>query len=200
MFVRMNNITGAENIDAGVAYVRDTVIGEVKGQKGFRGLTVSANRTSRELGILSIWDTLADLEASESGVSKLRQQAMKAVGGEISVIIMEQLFAEVVAPQDLEGRALRVVTIKMDPAKVDEHLAFFTSEVVPDMRKRPGFLAVRNMVNRATGQGSVGSVWTDEAARQAGEASAKERQKLAEARGVTIGEASYRTILLSHLV
>jgi heme-degrading monooxygenase HmoA len=200
MFVRVNTVTAAEDIDAGVAHLQDKVIPELRGQKGFRGLTASGNRSTADFGILGLWDTLEDLEASDSVVSKLRQDAMKALGGQISVAIMEQMVAEVVAPQDLVGHPLRIVQVKMDPARVDEHVAFFRSDVVPDLKATSGFLAVRNMIDRSTGEGAVGTIWVDEKSMQASEATAEERRQLALARGVQISDPSYRTILLSHLV
>jgi heme-degrading monooxygenase HmoA len=200
MFVRVNNITGAENIDAGVAFLRDKVFPELVGQKGFRGLTASANRQTGEFGILGLWDTLADLDASDSAVSKLRKEAMAALGGEISVVVMEQVYADVAKPQDLVGRSLRVVRISMDPALIDDHLAFFKSDVAPVLKATPGFLALRNMVNRSTGEGSVGSVWEDEASMRASETTAEERRQRAAERGVQISDPSFRTILLSRMV
>lgn len=200
MFVRMNTITGAKNIDAGVDYIRDNVISEVQGQKGFRGMTVSGNRSTGEFGILSQWDTLADLEASESTVSKARQEAVKLIGGEITVTILEQMVAEIVAPQDLVGHPLRIVQVKMDPAKVDEHVAFFQSDLVPELKATQGFVAVRNMVNRSTGEGTVGTIWADEQSMQAAEPKAEERRKRVSARGIEISDPRYRTVLFNHLV
>jgi heme-degrading monooxygenase HmoA len=200
MFVRVNTVTAAEDIDAGVAHLRDKVIPELEGQKGFRGLTASGNRSTADFAILGLWDTLEDLEASDSVVSKLRQEAMKALGGQISVEIMEQVVVEIVAPEDLVGRPLRVVRVKMDPARVDEHVAFFRSDVLPDLKATSGFLAVRNMIDRSTGAGAVGTIWADEQSMQAGEATAEERRQRALARGVQVSDPSYRTVLLSHLV
>jgi heme-degrading monooxygenase HmoA len=200
MFVRVNSVTGAQNIDAGVAFLRDKVIAELQGQRGFRGLTASGNHSTGDFGILGLWDTLEDLEASDSAVSKLRTEAMAALGGQISVETMEQMVGEVARPQDMVGCPLRIVRVKMDPAKVDEHVAFFRSDVLPEMKAAPGFLAVRNMVNRSTGEGVVGTIWADEDSRQANEALAEERRQRALDRGVEIGEPSFRTVLLSHLV
>jgi len=197
MFVRINTVTGAENIDAGVAYLKDKVVPEIRGQRGFRGLTVSGNQSTGDLGILTLWDTREDLEASESSVSKLRQEAMKAIGGQISISIMEQVFADVVAPQDLTGHPLRIQQVKMDPARVDEHVAFFKSTVAPEIKATPGFLAVRNMLDRSTGEGTVGTIWADEASMRAAEAGDSERRERARARGVELGDPRYRTILLS---
>src|SRR5882672_4103269 len=125
MFARVNNVTGARDIDAGVAFLRDKVVPELQGQKGFRGLSMSANRSTAEVGILGLWATLEDLEASDSTVAKLRKESMGVLGGEIAVATMEQLLAEVNQAQDMVGCPLRIVRVKMDPAKVDEHVAFF---------------------------------------------------------------------------
>jgi heme-degrading monooxygenase HmoA len=200
MFVRVNSVTGAQNIDAGVAFLRDKVIPELQGQRGFQGLTASGNRSTGDVGILGLWDTLEDLEASNSAVSKLRKEAMAALGGQISVETMEQVVAEVARPQDMVGCPLRIVRVKMDPAKADEHISFFRSDVLPEMKAEAGFLGVRNLINRSTGEGVVGTIWADEDSMQAQEGRAEERRQRALARGVEIGEPSYRTVLLSHLV
>lgn len=200
MFVRVNSVTGAQNIDAGVAFLRDKVVPELKALKGFRGLTASGNRSTGDFGILGLWETLEDLAASDSAVSKLRQEALAAIGGQISVATMEQMVGEVARPQDLVGCPLRVVRVEMDPAKVDEHVAFFRSDVLPELKAAPGFLAVRNMVDRTTGEGVVGTIWADEDRMRSNEAGADERRQQAAARGVKIGDPNYRTVLFSHLV
>jgi len=131
MFVRVNAVTGAQEMDAGVAVLRDEVVPELLGQKGFRGVTASGNRSTGEFGILGLWETLEDLEASTSTVSKLRADVMKVVGGEIGVQTMEQTYVHVGQPQDTVGCPLVVVRATMDPDRVKEHLAVFRSEVAP---------------------------------------------------------------------
>jgi heme-degrading monooxygenase HmoA len=199
MFVRVNTVTGAKNMDAGVEFLRDKVVQELKGQKGFRGLTASGNRSTGDFGILGLWDSLEDLNASDSAVSKIRQEAIAIIGGEISVATMEQMVGEVARPQNLVGCPLRLVRVKMDPAKVDEHIAFFRSDVLPELKGAPGFLAVRNMVDRSTGEGVVGTIWADEDSMRSSEATAEERRQRAATRGVQLSEPTYRTILFSHL-
>jgi heme-degrading monooxygenase HmoA len=200
MFVRVNSVTGAQNIDAGVAFLRDKVIPEIQGHRGFRGLMSSGNRSTGDFGILGLWDTLEDLEATDSAVSKLRVEAMAALGGQVSVEIMEQVVNEVARPQDMLGCPVRIVRTKMDPAKVDDHIAFFRSDVLAEMKAAPGFLAVRNMINRANGQGIVGTTWEDEDSMRAQEPQAEKRRQRVLALGVGISEPSYRTVLLAHMV
>lgn len=56
------------------------------------------------------------------------------------------------------------------------------------------------MVNRATGEGVVGTIWADEDQMRSNEAGADQRRQRAADRGVQIGDPTYRTVLLSHLV
>jgi heme-degrading monooxygenase HmoA len=84
----------------------------------------------------------------------------------------------------------------MDPAKIDENLDYFRREVVPQIKSGPGFCAVRNMINRQTGAGMVGTVWADEAALDAAAAAAEARRQQAAQRGVTFGQQSRREIVL----
>jgi heme-degrading monooxygenase HmoA len=196
----MNTVTGAKDIDAGVTLLQEKVLPEVQGQKGFRGLTASGNKSTGEFGILGLWDTLEDLKASESVVAKLRDEVVSTIGGDIDVAVMEQVVVEVAQPRDMTGCSLRLVRIKIDPAKVDEQVGFFKSDVLPALKAQPGFVAVRNMIDRSTGEGAVGSVWADEDSMRAAEAGAEERRQQASARGVTISEPTFRTVLFSHVV
>ena len=64
MFVRKTTFTGLEDVDAAVAFLRDTAIAERRHQRGARGLMASGNRLDGELEVMGYWDTDADLEAS----------------------------------------------------------------------------------------------------------------------------------------
>ena len=200
MFVRVNAVTGAQEMDAGVGVLRDEVVPELLGQKGFRGVTASGNRSTGEFGIIGLWETLEDLEASTSTVSKLRTDVMKVVGGEIAVQTMEQTYVHVGQPQDTVGCPLVIVRATMDPDRVDEHLAVFRSEVAPVIEAMPGLVALRQLVNRTTGEGTVGTVWTDEESMRASRAAAEERRQEAAARGVQLSDPSLRTVLFTHLI
>jgi hypothetical protein len=76
----------------------------------------------------------------------------------------------------------------MDPPKVDENLAFFKETVLPDIKSTPGFLAVRQLINRQTGEGRVGTVWADEPSLKAALQKAEQRRSLGTSRGIEFGE------------
>jgi hypothetical protein len=60
MHTRVLTFTGPKNIDDGVAFVRDNAVPVLQEQKGYRGITASADRGGGVLGILSLWETEAD--------------------------------------------------------------------------------------------------------------------------------------------
>jgi heme-degrading monooxygenase HmoA len=198
MFTRVVQLRGATDIDAGVAFVRDTVAPLLHQQKGFKGVTASADRAGGVFGVLTLWDTAADRDASESAMLKVREEATKLIGGTMSVEVFEEVVFESAGGAPGPGAALLIRRVSMDPARVDDNLEFFKREILPQIKAEPGFVAVRQMVNRETGDALVGTVWTDAAAMNAAADSAQRRQGQAADR-VTFGEQSKREILFVDL-
>jgi len=194
MFTRIVNFTGSRNVDSGIRYVRETAGPLLRQQKGFRGATASADRSEGVLSILTLWDTEADREASEGTLAKAREEALRLIGGRISVEHYEQAVAEMVTPP-APGAALLVQRVSMDPANVDDNLAYFKNEVVPQIKAQPGFLAVRHMIDRESGEGVVGTAWSDSGARDAAAKEGAKRRQQAVERGVAFGEQSSREIV-----
>jgi hypothetical protein len=89
------------------------------------------------------------------------------------------------------GTKLHIRHVKLDPARVHENVEFFRQTVLPQMQARPGFLAVRHLIDRSTGQGRVGSVWADEASLSASLAESEQRREMARDRGVDSATAAY---------
>lgn len=198
MYTRVLTFTGAKNIDDGVAFARENAVPVLKEQKGYRGLSASADRDGGVLGLLSLWETEADRDASLDALAQLRQQALDIVGGELTVESFEQLVEEIASPPTV-GSALMVTRISMDPSRIDENLRFFRSEILPRITATPGFLALRNMIDRKTGRGLVGSVWADQDAMKKAAADAESRRDEGRARGVNFDEDSYREIVFADM-
>ncbi|MBA2325109.1 MAG: hypothetical protein H0V95_00495 [Actinobacteria bacterium] len=198
MHTRVLTFTGAKNIDGGVDFLRQKVVPVLNEQKGYRGVTASADRSGAVLGILSLWETESDRDASDSALTNARQEGLDLIGGELTVETFEQLLAEVASPPG-PGSALIVTRISMDPAKIDENFAFFKSDILPRIKANAGFQAVRNMINRKTGHGLVGTVWADQDTMKAAATEAQSRRQEGIARGVSFGDVSYREVLFSDL-
>ena len=198
MHTRVLTFTDAKNIDGGVDFLRQKVVPLLNEQKGYRGVNASAARSGGLLGILTLWETEADREASESALAKSRQEGLDIIGGKLTVETFEELLAEVIEPPT-PGSALMVTRVSMDPAKIDENFAYFKSEVLPRIKANAGFQALRNMMNRKTGDGLVGAVWATKDAMKAAAADAESRRPDGIARGVSFDDVSYREILFADL-
>jgi len=199
MYARTITFNGAKNIDDGVTLVREKAVPVASGLQGYRGITVSADRRGGVLGILSLWETEADRTASQKALDEVRQEAVGVVGGEMTIENFEQVVAELAEAPPGPGAVLLLQRVSMDPAKVEDNLAFFRSEIVPLIKAGPGFRGVRNLINRETGQGMVGTTWDDADARRSARAQAQERRPRAMERGVNFGETSEREILFADL-
>ena len=199
MFTRLVTFTGATDIDAGIDYVRDTVVPVLHSQRGFRGVTASADRAGRVFSVLTLWETEADRDASESALLKVREEGQDIIGGSLSVEYFEQVLMDVVAGLPKVGSALLVTRVTMDPATIDENADYFQREVLPLIKAGPGLIAVRQLVNRQTGDAMVGAVYTDRASMESAAKGAEERQRTADV-PVTIKDRSLREILFVDLV
>jgi len=195
MQVRAITITGVTNVDAGVDLIRDQVLPICHGLQGYLGTTVSADRANGLVGILTMWASVEDRDASNDALAQSRVDVANVLGGTFTVENYEQVVLEVVGIPTV-GSALSVARLSMSPDKVDENVAYFKSTPLPEMVATPGVQAVRNLINRETGQGIVGVVFSDQDALMAAAGAAVARREAATSMGITFESISIREILL----
>lgn len=198
MYTRVLTFTGVSDVDAAVSVVRDSALPVVRSQRGYQGVSASADRPGGVFGVLSRWETAADRDASESALAKTREETVERIGGELTVEMFEERVVEVTQPPT-PGSALMVSRFRVEPAKIDETIGFFEREIAPQIAAAPGFRALRNMINPQTGDGIVGTVWDDQQTMQAAAEAAQTRRAEATTRGVTFGDISYREIVFTDL-
>jgi heme-degrading monooxygenase HmoA len=197
MHVRITTVTGASDIDGGLASLRDDSLPQMQQEKGFQGLSAAGDRAAGVVTVLSVWDSEADLEASESAADKARENATRIMGGVFTVERYEQTVWTVGDTPPAAGAVLHIRHLKVDPARIDENLDFFKQAVLPDMKARPGFLALRQLIDRRTGEGRVGSVWSDEDSLRASLAQSEQRRSMAKDRGIEFGEDRVLEVLFT---
>ena len=71
-----------DRIDDVVRFVREQALPALKAQQGFRAALTAVNRTSGRAISTSVWDSAANLEASESAIAPLRSQATTMGGAQ----------------------------------------------------------------------------------------------------------------------
>jgi quinol monooxygenase YgiN len=197
MHARITTVTGASDLDGGLTFLADQVVPQMQQQKGFCGLSAAGDRTAGVLTVLSLWDNQADLDASESAASKARDDTARLLGGEVSVERYEQTVFEAADTRPGPGAKLHIRHIEFDPRRIDDNLEFFRQNVIPEMKARPGFLAIRHLIDRNTGQGRVGSLWADAASLAASLAQSEQRRARAKDRGIEFGEDRVLEVLFT---
>ncbi len=81
MHVRMTILEGSpDRIDSAASAVESDVLPVLREQRGFRGFTAMADRSSGRLIGLSYWDSSEDMERSEEAVRPTRQRSARASG------------------------------------------------------------------------------------------------------------------------
>jgi heme-degrading monooxygenase HmoA len=100
-FVRLVTVNGdPEKVDAGIVSIRNHVLPVLKAQKGYRATIASVDRQTGRLAASTVWETKADLDASESKLAGPRAEAAKAAGAgphDVQVEIFETAFVELSA-------------------------------------------------------------------------------------------------------
>jgi hypothetical protein len=195
MHARVTTVTGAVDIDTGLTLLREVVVPKMQEETGFRGLSAAGDRTAGIFAVLSLWDNQADLEASQTAAESARASVVGLMGGQVRVECYEETVCEASDRRPGPQAKLHLRHFKMDPSCIDDNLDFFRRGVLPELKTRPGFLALRQLIDRSTGEGRVGSVWIDEASLTASLAQSEQRRSRAGDRGIIFGESQVLQIL-----
>jgi hypothetical protein len=194
MFARLVTITGTD-VDAAVKFIEEQVSPMASQQRGFRQLAAAGDRSRGVLSALTVWESKDDLDASESGFAKVRKEVLDAFGGQLSVEVFEQVAWQAATTPPGPGSVLQTVEYSTDPARVDDQVAWFTSEVLPAIMARGGVRGARNLVNRETGKGRIGVVYADRASLDAAAGDRARRMATARGRGFEFGDEGVLDVL-----
>jgi quinol monooxygenase YgiN len=88
-----------KQVDGGVAFMRSTVLQELKATDGFRALICGVDRLNALGFVTTVWQTRAQLDASDSKLGTLRQEALSKFGaGNVSIEVLESVYVDITAP------------------------------------------------------------------------------------------------------
>ena len=194
MSARIISVTGAD-VSAAARFLEDTAAPVIAAQPGFEQIAASGDRSRGILSIITVWASRKDLEASDAALADLRREGLAAFGGEMTVQVFEQVASGVGEMPPQPGCVLRLVGYHIDPARIDELVSWFRSDLLPGMLATPGLRGVRNLVDRETGEGRVGVVYSDTRAMESGEAAREDRMAAAGQRGIEFGEETILEVL-----
>jgi len=198
MHVRLTMGEGITDVDKAVATLADNVVPALKEQKGFRGLNASVDRQAGVIGIISAWESEADMAASAATADAQRKDFVALLGGTITEVRSFELavFDQAATPPGA-GAVVVITEAKMDPGQVEDNLEFFRANVLADAQKASGYRALRNMVDRDKGESVSGIVFADRASAEAWVAAAGPRRQAAADRGIQLSPQPPREVVFS---
>jgi hypothetical protein len=107
-FLRLVTINGdPQKLDAAIVHIRNHSLPIAKAVKGYRALVAAVDRQTGRLSASTTWDTMADLDASESKMAGTRAEAAKIAGAGPSDVTVEIFESAVV---ELVGASAKVTT------------------------------------------------------------------------------------------
>jgi len=75
MYARLVTIRGTD-VGAVVKFIAERIIPIASGHHGFEHVGVSGDPAQRIVSIVSVWDSMAHLEASDEAIAKLREEGL----------------------------------------------------------------------------------------------------------------------------
>jgi hypothetical protein len=107
-FLRLVTVNGdPQKLDAAIVQIRNHSLPIAKALKGYRALVAAVDRQTGRLSASTTWDTMADLDASESKMAGTRAEAAKIAGAGPSDVTVEIFESTVV---ELVGASAKVTT------------------------------------------------------------------------------------------
>lgn len=153
MYARTTTIEATpSSLDAGIAYVRDTVMPLLEGLDGHVGLSLLVDRASGHTITTSAWESIDAMRASASAVQEVRNRAAEIFGAgsptiaewEIAVLHREHASGD--------GACVRATWANVNADQIDAGIEVFKS-ALPAMQELDGLCSVSLLVDRASGRG-----------------------------------------------
>jgi hypothetical protein len=160
MYARVNTIFGKRHrTEDGVAYIEESDRAAVEATGGNRGLTTFVDRDAGVIVAVSYWDEPGS--SSDAGLTRAREGAAAAAEGDLVVETYEVVSRETAATPE-PGAAVRMWRVQIEPANVDDGIAFIQDDLLPDLRAGSGFCSAELLIDRHSGNGLFLTAWTSE--------------------------------------
>jgi hypothetical protein len=166
-------------IDAGIAYLHDTVWPALTGLDGYVGLSLLVDRLTGRCIATTAWQSEEAMTASRSATTAFRDRAAEILGGSPTVDDWE-IAALHRDHRSAPGACVRVTWARVEPELVDRAIDGYRLATVPALEELDGFCSASLLVDRDSGFG-VASVTFD-----SGEAMRRSRVKTDEMKAATV--------------
>lgn len=194
MYARSTTFRGRpDNVDAGIAFVKDEAWPVIERMEGCRGLSLLVDRDSGHCIATSSWETEEAMHASNAELRPIRERGRDILGGTMEMDEWEIA----VMHRTQHGECCRVSWLQGDLEAMTET---FRAGILPELEQTDGFCSASLLVNRSTGLGCATTVWETRAAMEASRTSADEmRSRAAREAGGEIMDVHEFDLAYAHL-
>jgi heme-degrading monooxygenase HmoA len=173
VFARSTTFHGRpENIDAGVAFVKNEVGPMLDKVDGCRGLSMLVDRETGQCIATSSWENEAAMLGSDEVLRPIRDRGRDILGASMQVDEWEIA----VMHRTHHGECCRVSWLQGD---VDAMAETFRVGILPELEQTSGFCSASLLINRSTGLGCATTAWETRAAMEASRAAADDMRSRA---------------------
>ncbi|MFN2538251.1 MAG: hypothetical protein ABR549_08885 [Mycobacteriales bacterium] len=160
MFVRATTITAdPTRLDAGIAYVRDTVVPAVAAIPGNHGLSMIADRNTGTATVTTAWDTVEARADSDAALAPHRAKLVEAMGASRAVVeLLELAVLDRMRPAQ-SGFWTRQTRVTIDPSRLEGAIDAYSSSVLHDIQLLAGYCSAVLLVDRENGHGAISVVF-----------------------------------------
>lgn len=201
MYARSTTIhADPQQLDAGIAVVRDEVMPALMTMPGFVGLSMLADRMSGRCIVTSSWDSEESMHASEGAVHDLRARAAEAMGGSMPEVAEWEIAMMHRMHDGHDDCVTRVIWAAGDPARTMDNLSTMRMGVLPRMEELPGFCSASLFIDREAGRSALATTYDSrEQLEQGTEAAMQIRREATDATGVQITDVADFDLVMHHL-
>jgi heme-degrading monooxygenase HmoA len=196
MNARVETYSGVGNLADASTYLQGNVLPQRHREPGYIGGMASIDEGGGTLGVISLWDDTAAIEASDRSAAASRDRLIRLSGGNATVEVFGQVVSKIGDPPPQAGCPVRFLRFRLQSAGADESTDLITSDILPAIARSPGFRAVRLFTDTGSEQGLLVIIVSDEDAARTSEADFEARRADDAARGISFESISRRRVLL----
>jgi heme-degrading monooxygenase HmoA len=200
MHARSTTVHGRpQNIDDGIAYVRDQVMPMVEQLDGCVGLSMLADRETGRCIVTTAWESPEAMRASAEEVQESRARAGEVLGGRPEVAEWEVALLHRTRPTDAGART-RVIWGEGDAARTDDAREEMRTNVLGYLEELPGFCSVSLLVDRISGRSATAVTYASrEAMEQATDRAMAIRAEFTRSAGIEVIDVAEFDLAVAHL-
>lgn len=200
MHARSTTLRGRPSeVDSVIRYVTEEVMPAITAMDGCLGLSLLVDRGSGRCIATSAWSDDKSMHAADEALRPMREEAGRVLGADPSVDEWEIALLHR-DHRTNESTSVRCTWLRTDPARIDEAVELFRSEVLPVAESMDGFCSASLLVDRESGRAVSSVTWDSREAMEATrETATKLRAKVAERAGAEIEDVAEFEMALAHL-